>query len=157
MFGVIEIQRKWIGKHVGRLFERHTMLLDIGTFLPLVPLELHGFATSPGLNDFSNRSDVIVLNRPRQQPRRLGIGRPVRDRQLADEAEHLGHVLALRPVVGDLGLEVVEADLGVVPIRGLVDGEEDVAQQGRAKALGAPLAALEIDGICSAGLPSAVL
>ena len=53
----------------------------------------------------------------------------MRDRQLAKEAEHFGQVFALRPVVAKLGLEVGEADFGVVPVDGLVDGEQRLAQQ----------------------------
>jgi hypothetical protein len=50
----------------------------------------------------------------------------MRDRQSADEVEHLDHGFALGPIVGNLGLELIEADLGVVLVGGLVDGEEDM-------------------------------
>jgi hypothetical protein len=64
-----------------------------------------------------------------------------------DEAEHPGQGFALRPVIPDLGLEVGEADLGVVLIRGLVDGEQGVAQQRGVEPRGAPLPALESEAV----------
>jgi len=78
---------------------------------------LHGSTSSlPIASDLA--LDMIVLKRTRKQTGSRGVGPPVRYRQAADEAQHLGQVLALRPVVGDLVFEVVEADLGVVPVRG---------------------------------------
>jgi hypothetical protein len=50
----------------------------------------------------------MVFQGTAQQAGDLGIGYPMRHRQLADKAQHPGQVLALRPVVGDLGLEIVE-------------------------------------------------
>ena len=78
---------------------------------------LHGSTSAlPIASDLA--LDMIVLKRTRKQTGSRGVGPPVRHRQAADEAQHLGQVLALRPVVGDLVFEVVEADLGVVPVRG---------------------------------------
>ena len=72
---------------------------------------------------------MVVLKRAGKQAGGLGVGGPVGDGQAADEAEQLGQVLALGPVVAQLGLEVVETDLGAVLIRALVDGKEAVTQQ----------------------------
>ncbi len=73
---------------------------------------------------------MVIRQGAREQVRRLGIARPLRHGQAAQEADHLDQDLALGPIIADLGLEIAQTDLGAVLIRRLVNGEQRVAQQG---------------------------